>query len=170
MICEVPTCSYFPALPASHCKYHRLSPFLLKYQLVLKRQIRQQSQIKSDSHLATCLTQLWPLRRVEKRARKQFISCHFACSGPHFIPQTTSHYFHALYIPTDTVRANNHRKGSVPTVTQQVIECVFPISPTLANPSGDSVSANTLCCIWETYPLVLEITPIHNKQRWQIVD
>lgn len=74
-------------------------------------------------------------------------------------------YVCALDISTDIVRPNNNYKWLVPVVTRQIINDVFPISPTLANPSGDSVSANILYSIQETLTLILEISPTYNKQQ-----
>lgn len=104
---------------------------------------------------------------VEKFAIKQFSSCHYARSSMPFIPHSV--YFCALYISTDIVRPDNNSKSLVPTVTQQIINCVFPISPAFANSAGNSISAHSLYSVQE-HTLVLEVSLTHNKQQRQIID
>lgn len=74
-------------------------------------------------------------------------------------------FISALYISTDIVRPKINYKWFVPTITQRIFNCVFPISPTRANPSGAHVSANMLYYIQGIYHLVLEISLTHIKQQ-----
>lgn len=82
---------------------------------------------------------------------------------------TYSPHFWALYISTDIVKPNNNYKWLVPMVTQQIFNCVFPISPMLGNPSGSNISANILYSIQGIHNPILKLSLIHIKQQWPII-